>query len=74
MKRKHGFRYHAFFVFVRSWGQAAEGAGESRPDTPTPDPTPRPDPQSRPDTPHPPLAPPRAVGGCSSIILISIVV
>ena len=53
MKRKHGFRYHAFFVSERQWGQAAGGAGESRPDpTPRPD-TPTPDPTPRPDTPTP---------------------
>lgn len=54
MERKHGFRYHAFFVFERQWGQAAGGAGESRPDTPTRHP--------RPDTPTRPPDPPTQKG------------
>ena len=53
MKRKHGFRYHAFFVCARPGGAGAGGAGQSRPDpTPRPD-TPTPDPTPRPDTPTP---------------------
>ena len=49
-ERKHGFRYHAFFVFAHRGGGVSGGEPTPRPDTQTRHP--RPDTQTRhPDTP-----------------------